>query len=682
MSVLPTKRRRVHPVDEVLPVPKLAAYGFQHVVAFYAGAVLVPIIIGSAIGLTNEQLIHLINADLFTCGIASIIQSVGFWKVGVRLPLLQGVTFAGVSPVIAIAMANGGGTEGLLYVYGAVIVAGLFTFFMAPYFSKLLRFFPPVVTGTVITIIGVALLPVAVNDAVTNPATHEQDPTNGRWMAYAIGTLLIIVLIQRFFKGFMATIAVLLWMATLYILSGQLIAMSQIFEYVLGADRWVGALLGGVVVTVYFTAGGLWSSAWVNMVQLGVLLVGMLIAVPLALSAAGGWEAVQAAARAMGQLLRACRVRRGLGTIRQDLNVSIPQGVRVELKGFQDLGTMPQVVEREMERQAILAAVEACEPGPATEITALLKKSREAWGCRLPGWASLLGSPESPAGHPRLGRELANHARRVGVAGLLQSDELPAHGVSAEEAAAIATELNCGEADAFILVFEKKTLAKAALARACNRARQGGVPHEVRRVLAEGGSRYLRPMPGAARMYPETDIPPLRLARNAVELPPTLVERIAVLPLGAQQAGQLVRARLDARFHALVAAGGPPKAVARLLLHQLPELRKAGLPAPSEAVLGELLAAVADGKLAKEGVEDALAALARGEALPEQAASGAGELDAFIEQLLAERKDFVQQRGMEAVGPLMGAVMGEFRGRVDGALVSERLRVKLGEFLG
>ncbi len=393
-------------------------------------------------------------------------------------------------------------------------------------------------------------------------------------------------------------------------------------------------------------------------------------------------KAVQAAARAMGQLLRACRVRRGLGTIRQDLNVSIPQGVRVELKGFQDLGTMPQVVEREKERQAILPPVEACEPGTATEITALLKKSREAWGCRLPGWASLLGSPESPAGHPRLGRELANHARRVGVAGLLQSDELPAHGVSAEEAAAIATELNCGEADAFILVFEKKTLAKAALARACNRARQGGVPHEVRRVLAEGGSRYLRPMPGAARMYPETDIPPLRLARNAVELPPTLVERIAVLPLGAQQAGQLVRARLDARFHALVAAGGPPKAVARRLLHPLPELRKAGLPAPAEAVLGELLAAVAGGKLGKEGVEDALAALARGEALPEQAASGAGELDAFIEQLLAERKDFVQQRGMEAVGPLMGAVMGEFRGRVDGALVSERLRVKLGEFLG
>ena len=93
----------VHPVDEVLPAPKLAVYGFQHVLAFYAGAVIVPILLASAIDLTPEQLAYLINADLFTCGIASIIQSVGFWKIGVRLPLLQGVTFAAVSPMIASA---------------------------------------------------------------------------------------------------------------------------------------------------------------------------------------------------------------------------------------------------------------------------------------------------------------------------------------------------------------------------------------------------------------------------------------------------------------------------------------------------------------------------------------------------------------------------------------------------
>src|SRR5919107_5056868 len=155
-----------HPVDRVLPAGQLAVYGFQHVLAFYAGAVIVPILLAGAIGLSDEQLIHLINADLFTCGIASIIQSVGFWKVGVRLPLLQGVTFTAVSPMIAIALAAGGGTDGLLVIYGAVLVAGLATFLIAPYFSRLIRFFPPVVTGSVITIIGLALLPVAAGDAV------------------------------------------------------------------------------------------------------------------------------------------------------------------------------------------------------------------------------------------------------------------------------------------------------------------------------------------------------------------------------------------------------------------------------------------------------------------------------------------------------------------------------------
>ena len=200
--------RVVHPVDEVLPVPKLAIYGLQHVMAFYAGAVIVPILLANAIGLSTAELIHLINADLFTCGIASIIQSVGFWKIGVRLPLLQGVTFTAVSPMIAIGLAAGGGTTGLLTIYGAVIVAGLMTLLIAPYFSKLIRFFPPVVTGSVITIIGLALLPVAAADAVGG-AGPTMDPSSGRNLAYALGTLALIVAIQRFFKGFMATVAVL-----------------------------------------------------------------------------------------------------------------------------------------------------------------------------------------------------------------------------------------------------------------------------------------------------------------------------------------------------------------------------------------------------------------------------------------------------------------------------------------
>jgi uric acid transporter len=204
----PAPRPSRHPVDEVLPIPKLAIYGFQHVLAFYAGAVIVPILLASSIGLSTEELIHLINADLFTCGIASIIQSIGFWKIGVKLPLLQGVTFTAVSPMIAIGLAAGGGTDGLLVIYGAVIVAGLFTFLMAPYFSRLIRYFPPVVTGSVITIIGIALLPVAAADAAGG-AGPDLDPSSGRNLAYALGTLALIVAIQRIFKGFMATVAVL-----------------------------------------------------------------------------------------------------------------------------------------------------------------------------------------------------------------------------------------------------------------------------------------------------------------------------------------------------------------------------------------------------------------------------------------------------------------------------------------
>src|SRR6478752_3572597 len=168
------RTRSVHPVDQVLPPTKLAVYGIQHVLAFYAGAVIVPILLASALHLTEPQLVYLINADLFTCGIASIIQTVGFWKIGVRLPLLQGVTFTAVAPMISIGLAEGGGVPGLKAIYGAVIVGGIVAFLIAPFFSQLIRFFPPIVTGTVILCIGLVLLPVAAQEAGGgNPAAKD-----------------------------------------------------------------------------------------------------------------------------------------------------------------------------------------------------------------------------------------------------------------------------------------------------------------------------------------------------------------------------------------------------------------------------------------------------------------------------------------------------------------------------
>jgi OHCU decarboxylase len=211
------KKRWKHPVDEVLPPQKLAVYGLQHVMAFYAGAVIVPILLAGAIGLNQEQLIHLINADLFTCGIASILQSVGIWKIGVRLPLLQGVTFTAVTPMIIIGLDRGGGEDGLVYIYGAVIVAGLFTLLIAPFFSQLVRFFPPVVTGTVITIIGITLIPVAAFDAgggqfaFFNPDKVPANMTFGSAtnLSLALFTVLVILALTRYARGFLATVAVL-----------------------------------------------------------------------------------------------------------------------------------------------------------------------------------------------------------------------------------------------------------------------------------------------------------------------------------------------------------------------------------------------------------------------------------------------------------------------------------------
>src|SRR5215212_8186462 len=227
---------QTHPVDQVLPPGQLAVYGFQHVLAFYAGAVIVPILLAGAIGLSGRQLAYLINADLFTCGIASIIQAVGFWKIGVRLPLLQGVTFTAVAPMIAIGNANGGGVNGLRAIYGAVIVAGIFTFLVAPYFSRLLRLFPPVVTGTVITVIGFTLVPVAAMDA------GGGDPTASSFgslqnLAFAGGTLLFILLIYRFFRGFLSTIAVLLGLVV-----GSVVAAAfGIVDFsAVGDAGWVG----------------------------------------------------------------------------------------------------------------------------------------------------------------------------------------------------------------------------------------------------------------------------------------------------------------------------------------------------------------------------------------------------------------------------------------------------------
>ena len=192
-----------HPVDELLPAGQLFLYGLQHVLAMYAGAVAVPLIIAGAAGLSKEQTAFLINADLFTCGLATLLQTLGFWKFGIRIPVIQGVTFAAVTPMVMMAKSGG-----MTTIFGAVIIAGLFTMLIAPFFSKLVRFFPPVVTGSIITVIGVSLLPVGVNWAAGGVGNKNYGSLT--YLAVAGIVLLTILLINKYFKGFIANVAVLI----------------------------------------------------------------------------------------------------------------------------------------------------------------------------------------------------------------------------------------------------------------------------------------------------------------------------------------------------------------------------------------------------------------------------------------------------------------------------------------
>ena len=162
-----------HPVDEKLPTGRLAALGLQHVLVMYAGAVAVPLIVGRALKLSPEQVALLISADLFCCGLVTLIQSLGFGRwFGVRLPVMMGVTFAAVGPMVAMANANGG-VEGARAIFGA-IGAGIISILIAPIMSRLLRYFPPVVTGTIIAIIGISLMRVGVGWALGGPANLAQ----------------------------------------------------------------------------------------------------------------------------------------------------------------------------------------------------------------------------------------------------------------------------------------------------------------------------------------------------------------------------------------------------------------------------------------------------------------------------------------------------------------------------
>lgn len=239
----------VHPVDERLPPPRLLPLALQHVLVMYAGAVAVPLIIGRALRLPPEDIAFLISADLFACGIATLVQCVGFPGVGIRLPVMMGVTFASVGPMLSMAATP---DVGLLGIYGSVIAAGIFGTLVAPFISRLLPLFPPVVTGTIILVIGVSLMRVGINWAGGGlpTVTRVVDGVPGAFpnpayaqvqgLAIALFVLVAILALIKWGRGFVANVAVLLGIAAGAALAASLGLMH--FDKVAAAP-WFGLVL-------------------------------------------------------------------------------------------------------------------------------------------------------------------------------------------------------------------------------------------------------------------------------------------------------------------------------------------------------------------------------------------------------------------------------------------------------
>ena len=459
-------------------------------------------------------------------------------------------------------------------------------------------------------------------------------------------------------------------------------------------------------------------------------------------------EHAKETAIALGRLLRDTRrVRRGLGSIRQDLNVSIACGDRVEIKGCQDLDWIPGIIRLEMARQLhfyrlanelrseaelpplppdrkmdskpvenrVQLATSSRIPLDIHEVSEIfsgcesemlsssLESGSSVLGISLPGFSGRLGkksATENGAQLPRLGRELASAAKLAGVRGIFHSDELPAYGIGAKEVDAVKAELALSDGDAFVLCVAPRWQGELALESVVNRARMAfhRIPQEVRNVVIrkgkpeDGTTTALRPLPGGARMYPETDIPvlaipPDRWSSICENLPLTAQERkerLDVLDLSPNQVEALLNGEIDdILFQGIEGPLElPPKAWASALL-------ESGTDRPHALAASVHLRE--RGLLTREGAETLLAESS--EAPVEELVSwmssesesrgflpaDTSSIEEAVDAVIRERSDFIEERGMGAVGPLMGMVMQKLGGSADGKAVSKILRDRINE---
>ncbi|ALL01704.1 Glutamyl-tRNA(Gln) amidotransferase transferase subunit [Pyrodictium delaneyi] len=440
-------------------------------------------------------------------------------------------------------------------------------------------------------------------------------------------------------------------------------------------------------------------------------------------------EEAYEAALTIGQLLRLTgKVKRGIGTIRQDLNVSIRGGVKTEIKGVQRLDLLPKIVLYEAIRQKRLLEIrdelrsrgvkkEALKSVEIVDVTnvfrntkskiisKVVKKGGKVLAVKLPGFHGILGVEVQPG--RRFGTELADYARFWGgVDGIFHTDELPGYGITAEEVEELykATKAVKGR-DAVVIVADEESKARKALQAVLERARIAleGIPKETRAAKEDGTTRFMRPQPGSARMYPETDIPPLEVTEELLEearkiVPEKPTEKLEKLKklygLSDDLARQIIRdVRLDL-FEKLAAKYGDkvhPSYIASIFTNILRSLAREGIPVDNldDSQIEEALAAVANGRIAKDAIPELLSYLAKNPGTSVEAAIKAlgietvdmSTVEKMVEEAVKALENEIRARGYAALSKVMGRVMPKLRGKVDGKVVADIAKRKIAEIL-
>ena len=427
-------------------------------------------------------------------------------------------------------------------------------------------------------------------------------------------------------------------------------------------------------------------------------------------------EQVREVAYMIGQVLRSTNVKRGLGTIRQDLNISISEGARVEIKGVQNLDLMSTIVENEVTRQLNLIDIKKELNERNAEVleeihdldelfenteSKILKSAESIKAVVLKGFDGLIGREVQPG--RRFGTEIASYAKKRGVSGIFHSDELPAYGITQEEVDKVSEFLDIGPEDAFIIVAHDEDIAISALEEVKRRANLGfeGVLEETRKSLDDGNTEYMRPLPTANRMYLETDIPLFKITdemvepikNNLPELPDVKKERIIKeYNLSEDLANQLVkRLEADVFEEILSDVDVNPTPVASLLAYDLREIKREryDINILTTQHFKDLFKLLADGKIAKDSVTKLATAIIES---PEEDVTTIAESNnltllsedevcEIIANIVAKNEKMVKERQMGAMGPLMGMSMKELKGKADGGLVNKIVKEEIQKLL-